>query len=518
MNPESTVYGCASCGVWVILPSQQQPWQRTLLDLEVLRLSNDKLEEYNLLSKIKKMSRGVTTCTNKSAYFLYRIYLATPYTLESLLDSVEESSIAFLCQSCYKHTHKSQSSQRKLPPFSLSTGVDYGLAWIFMPDLSYVEKMLLERYHAFAHVFKISTGVTQMGLRGSVVAMKTSAADIMAEKLKLKKKDSEEILPLHLPHQLATMQIQFLGPMHKWDRIKSDINQRLELIVLFKKVLEVDSKKLLEWITVLQEQYPNFNIHVDFEYIKQDNLDKMVEQMILNATSHDVNSMETKIDSQARLNVPGAAEGEDVSNGIEQVFVSEEENITSEFVEGVTRKQLLSSVLKQLPVSEGEKPIVIGIPYEKDEIGNEYTQLKEMMEGLFPWLFPNGYPYDKPLQQAELKHMLHQASNNFTSDTTFISLTFDMMRRRSVSTGVTAIFKNDPESLNQFKDAINDIDFKDTLLEAIKLPQSKLAKEMESWLNSIIHKAAKNVPFAVSKSSVAFSEMLAMNRYSENYF
>jgi len=134
---------------------------------------------------------------------------------------------------------------------------------------------------------------------------------------------------------------------------------------------------------------------------------------------------------------------------------------------------------------------------------------------LFPWLFPNGYPYKGALKENELKHMLNQASNAFSSEATFVFLCFDMLRRRSVSRGVHAVFKNDPESIEELTKALNDPNFMRDLKEAIATPKSALGKDMEKWMNSVVHRSAKNVPFAASRSSAAFSEMLAMNRYIE---
>ncbi len=43
MDPESTIYGCASCGVYVTLPNAQPPYSRTLVSLGLLKLSEEKL-------------------------------------------------------------------------------------------------------------------------------------------------------------------------------------------------------------------------------------------------------------------------------------------------------------------------------------------------------------------------------------------------------------------------------------------------------------------------------------------
>lgn len=45
-----------------------------------------------------------------------------------------------------------------------------------------------------------------------------------------------------------------------------------------------------------------------------------------------------------------------------------------------------------LPVSENEPPLQT-INYDKKKIANEYTEIKALKEGAFPWRFPFGYAY-----------------------------------------------------------------------------------------------------------------------------
>ena len=70
-------------------------------------------------------------------------------------DDVKTS--AWLCKSCYDYITPTAVKANKKPPFSISSGVDYGIGYYTMPRLSFLEKMLLQRYHVFSHVFKVSS-------------------------------------------------------------------------------------------------------------------------------------------------------------------------------------------------------------------------------------------------------------------------------------------------------------------------------------------------------------------------
>lgn len=529
VDPQSTVYGCASCGVWVIRTKDEGPLERVLCEMSNLELTQEESIVYWNADHFYRRTKSIVISERENGkrivmYQLYRQFLTIPFENEEEffqhMDDVKAS--AWLCKSCYDYTTPAAVKANKKPPFSISSGVDYGTGFYTMPRLNFLEKMLLQRYHVFAHVFKVSSGLTQAGLRGSVVALRTSAYDISSAKQKLVDEETDVTKELLLPQDNFSISIQFLGKMQTWQRIKSEEAAQLEFITLFGKIFIVDSDNLKPWLLYMKHQFPTFNIVLDEHRLEQTHLDSMVKTLFKESTAHGINEMTTVIEEQARLNVPGAAEGSDVQNGVEFNFVVEEENIQEEQAEENIRKEILTSFLHMLPKEEKtstesavNEPPIYGISYDQDAIANEYSQCKEMMEGLFPWLFPNGYPYKGALRENELKHMLNQASNAFSSEATFVFLCFDMLRRRSVSRGVHAVFKNDPESIEELTEALNDPNFMRDLKEAIATPKSDLGKGMEKWMNTVVHRSAKNVPFAASRSSAAFSEMLAMNRYIE---
>ena len=135
------------------------------------------------------------------------------------------------------------------------------------------------------------------------------------------------------------------------------------------------------------------------------------------------------------------------------------------------------------------------------------------MSDTFPTHYVFGYPFAGQLTEEQLQHMLHQGSNIFSDDAMWISFIFNLLHRRKVSQAVSLLFKDDPDSLNQLTDCLNDPEFQPLLSEAIKNPKSDEAKEMERWVSSLISRASKNIPFAGDRSSAAFAQMLAYNRW-----
>ena len=122
---------------------------------------------------------------------------------------------------------------------SLSAGVDYGLAWKFLPPLSFVEMLLLQSFTVFGHLFKATcaSGVT---IKGALIALRTNAKDIMLAQTEAAE-DKVRGVPVLIPRQTINMDIQFLGQLYLWERIKSDSDKKLEFVKLHQKVFNVSS-------------------------------------------------------------------------------------------------------------------------------------------------------------------------------------------------------------------------------------------------------------------------------------
>jgi hypothetical protein len=160
VDPKQVIYGCASCGLWVALPASSIPFSKKLSELNILQLNDDQVAEYIALADRWKNLVGVTRCANGMLFALYRIYMTTPEEVNFQWNIPHErvpiTSVALLCKQC----HTSVAARHPtIPDNSIKSGVDFGLAWKYLPHLSSLEKMLIANYQSFAHVFKISNSI-----------------------------------------------------------------------------------------------------------------------------------------------------------------------------------------------------------------------------------------------------------------------------------------------------------------------------------------------------------------------
>ena len=67
--------------------------------------------------------------------------------------------------------------------------------------------------------------------------------------------------------------------------------------------------------------------------------------------------------------------------------------------------------------------------YDKDNgLRNEYTNWPKIMSGTFPTKYVFGYPFEGPLNEQQLEHMLNQGSNIFTDDPMWIAYIFNLQQ------------------------------------------------------------------------------------------
>lgn len=126
--------------------------------------------------------RGVSITTSGNYYALYRPFLKEPILLPPNIKNVDppisEDTIAILCTDCYNDTAPKIT---KVPKFSLKAGIDYGLAWLYLPKLSYLEELLISEYHLYSHVFKLGAGHGYYGMSGNMIAMETDALNVVTK-------------------------------------------------------------------------------------------------------------------------------------------------------------------------------------------------------------------------------------------------------------------------------------------------------------------------------------------------
>ena len=91
-----------------------------------------------------------------------------------------------------------------------------------------------------------------------------------------------------------------------------------------------------------------------------------------------------------------------------------------------------------------------------------------------------------------------------------------MLKRRGTSIGVAITTRSDPESIETMTETINDPKFPAELKYCLDNPKSDEAKEMGKWISKLILKISKNIPFSTVQTSIAFSQLLALDRFFGN--
>jgi hypothetical protein len=131
MNPRSTIYTCASCGIREILPEKQPPYKLPIRDLGILKLSEDQRSIYYQYPVHLRRLRSVTACTNNELYFLSRPHVEKACDDRTDMhadDPISPDIQAFMCKYCFQCLNTDQSKQ-KIRIFSLASGVEFSLIY-----------------------------------------------------------------------------------------------------------------------------------------------------------------------------------------------------------------------------------------------------------------------------------------------------------------------------------------------------------------------------------------------------
>jgi len=270
-------------------------------------------------------------------------------------EPISPDTLAFLCKCCYDCLYSPNPEKQNIPTFSLANGVDYSLAYIYMPKLSFIGELMLLRSQLYGHVLKFGAGHGQYGLKGHLVSMETPAGRTVAGLADAHLKEATRIV---MPRQQFALSLMYLGPMDKWDRICADKNSKKEFIQTFGKILSVKSEELLQWVQLLKLQFPNENIVID-ENCNQSSIDNIIQNLFTTASLHDQDSIANQIDEQAHLNVPGADLHEnrpEDDTAVEHAFVRIETNDNSLDYEEQHRQVILSQFQSKLLLNDDMPP------------------------------------------------------------------------------------------------------------------------------------------------------------------
>ena len=166
---------------------------------------------------------------------------------------------------------------------------------------------------------------------------------------------------------------------------------------------------------------------------------------------------------------------------------------------------------ENLPEEEEEPPPNVRISAGKDP-SNEYESNDYILYTAFPCLFPLGSGLRKsgPLTKTDTRHIFTQFSGIFGKTHRFIFSLFDQMQRHHTAGNIASAVRNRPQSLEAFKDWVNDPTFLPALERATKNPNSKEAKKILGKIMPHVKTFTSAVPFSAAQRKKAMRFLYAM--------
>ena len=163
------------------------------------------------------------------------------------------------------------------------------------------------------------------------------------------------------------------------------------------------------------------------------------------------------------------------------------------------------------PEEENQPPPNVRISAAKDP-SNEYESNDYILYTAFPCLFPLGSGLRKsgPLTKTDTRHIFTQFSGIFGKTHRFIFSLFDQMQRHHTAGNIASAVRNRPQSLEAFKDWVNDPTFIPALERATKNPNSKEAKKILGKIMPHVKTFTSAVPFSAAQRKKAMRFLYAM--------
>jgi len=172
----------------------------------------------------------------------------------------------------------------------------------------------------------------------------------------------------------------------------------------------------------------------------------------------------------------------------------------------VTQRSPLAEVGSARRAAEAIKSKISGVSL------NEYENLRDILLGGFPWLFSRWNAPKHTLDKQQMRALLMRKCSPVATDAGFIFFLCDMIMRRSVSEEVAVAVKGNPEQLARFERLLGAKDFDTALDKAIKDPQSKEARVIQSQVLAFVQSCTKNLNFSPGKRAACKGPLYSMYR------
>ncbi|ORY46370.1 hypothetical protein BCR33DRAFT_783536 [Rhizoclosmatium globosum] len=532
-SPNLPLYGCAACGVRIILKKDEVVLSFPLAKL--YHLSVSKLSDDNPV-RIYFVLDGRFYLLHE--HFLLKTCSSEPITLNTK---------AALCSGCHRSClkkvpskkdkdNKKQPSVRSVPTLSLAGGIDYGSA-------------------------------------NRALAVPTSAFEQSTRHLAAK--ESCVFPASAITAETVDFSIMFVGFLSRWNMVLNDANGRLQIKNGYRHVFHLDKSELVIWAKHLSDYGPpemrgKFVLESHF-----DGVETLVDVLLDTANvvaDPNALSMEGMASAtvpgapSASILVPEASDKEFLLGPLQPVLVetfdasseqdesifskvlqaiqtekfgedvdeTEESMDTEEDVDGMEQDIEMieededneddddsfpgidvptssgatpTSIFSSKPTSQSVNPLSVPsnttplIAKQEKKLMGDFGEMDKMMNGSMFHLFLCGWPFGTgPPTISQIRHMLNQASNVFADYPEF-----DF-------SGVGKKWRNTPAAMAELTRLLNE-GVEARLENAIKNPKSKDAKLLLSEIGPLIASAGEQVWYSEERSKKAYSQMIALLRF-----
>ena len=553
---EAPLISCGCCGErnYVNEADERKPVEYSLDDemLHILRLNDGQVQQNTARRQLGPQFDVASVYQHRGDMLHLHPHLVS----ESADDG---GARVFVCSDC-----ATKLAAKKLPPWSIAEGHDYGNVARLPGRLSILERTILAKCVCFGMLVKLNGSLGAPGrsvLKGNVIAFPHSGPKI----LETLKRANATKFPFHTNEEICDIiKVSFVGPEGERQRAMNVLS-----LPGPSHPLCCRTPLLLEWLTVLKEINPMYQ-DVDIDSLTQEGLDKrfkaLQEQIIeeVHTVSNDVSRHidETSVgEDVARVRDPtcdenndddgadppcapanspdhadpsgvpimefqtaGPDDDEDGRQGdddypaliMNSCCILKEAPISTLTVEDLMSK--LNDVLntERANCDDAGEPIPVQCRREAAPM-NEFGENDRLMLACFPCLFPFGRGVkagSSGLNDRFTRHLLLQHSNAFADDMRFYFLNFNQRQRHATALAASLRVKANTDNVRRLAAVVNADNFRVRLASATANPDSEDAKLIAKQILPHLSSIGAKTPFSNAARSASFGHLMAsMHRF-----
>jgi hypothetical protein len=440
---------CASCGI-------EESFSKDFIPSEKYRQKKNFWEKCSTDSIpncfISEISNPNLFVQDNKAYNLYSVLVS------------EEGSFN-LCPDCSKFKVSGKPTIG-----SISGGLLFDVV-SDLCELSFMETLLLTKYHPYLHTVKIKKPENAQfnSLKGHVICYEHDGLQITNDYLFT---DIEKVLT-----------VTFVGPANEFEDIKKNLVNM--------EIFRMDPSKLLQWLVYLKSNN-DYYAHAIIPSVQDlKTILKDLERRVLNMISN-VEITQEERTMTAQLN--------------EETY--ETLNTTSSFSllvqpsnnNDMSATSMFTTLENCLKVTSTKDPI------------NEYNNLDEILYLAFPTIFTYGKGLTSKLNKSLVRKWMLFFDNRFSRNCEIQFYLYSVLTRMKINHQSAIYVKANPDSVQEISELVNDPFVFQKLASSIENPRSDIAKSLLEKLLKHCTVPGSTIPFSDFEKQFSLVELIAYIR------